>query len=100
MSAEYSIMHQRNASALSRGRAAYAAACNAVAVAQADDCALREVQAPDTVLLESRQGLERTKLTLADARAGLIQAAWADGQLANEVDLAEAVSTVLAAAAT
>ena len=100
MSAEFSIMHQRNASADSRGRAAYNVAFNAVAGAQASDCALREVQAPDTVLLESRQRLERAKLVLAGTRAGLIQAAWGDGQLANEVNLAEAVSAVLVAAAT
>lgn len=96
MSAEYAVMHQRKATARSRAEAAHAAASAAVEAALAEDFLLRETGARVEQLLESRQRIERAQRALADARAALIQAAWTDGTLADEANLADAVSCLLA----
>jgi hypothetical protein len=94
----------RNESALvgtspaTHSSAAHIAAIATVEAAIADDFLLREVKARTGELLESRQKIERAKRALADARAALIQGAWTDGTLADEADLAEAVSGLLASA--
>lgn len=67
-------------------------------VARAEDFLLREIEARTEQLLESRQKIERAKRALADARAALVQGAWNDGTLTDEVNLADAVSGLLAPA--
>ncbi len=96
MSAEYTLMGRRKAASRGGSSAAHALAIAAVEAAVADDFLLREIEARTEQLLESRQKIERAKRALADARAALVQGAWTDGTLADKVDLAEAVSGLLA----
>jgi hypothetical protein len=98
MSAEYTLMRRQGAATGKGSSAAYAAASATMEAARADDFLLREMEARTEQLLESRQRIERAKRALADARAALIQGAWTDGTLADQVDLAGAVRGLLAPA--
>lgn len=98
MSAEYTLMGRRKAASQGGSSAAHALAIAAVEAAVADDFLLREVEARTEQLLESRQKIERAKRALADARAALVQGAWNDGTLTDKVNLADAVSGLLAPA--
>jgi hypothetical protein len=79
----------------------YSQAVTALAQRQAEFLAFDEAGAGASVLLDFlNEHVEKARKALAEAKAALINAAWADGTLTNEERLGEAVEGLLSAACT